>query len=898
MKTLLIALFALILSVSNIHAADTYSGIYEPAVDNGEPLNSLGTQQELAASIASKIEQKTKAIADEQHEDFKYFEEFKNDTNCLVSSIVCPDLTPRFAETHVSILDNFNLRSGVMMCSVHNIDTLSRNENKPIYKKNFIVKSCVQELGELKNNQIDDPIQGMINTAADRDAELKELKLSYLQDFQQTGTEKFLDLGDWLDALATVDAEKINIEASLNQGQIQTTTGFTTVPNATVLEKFEQAAKSLFLSRAELGDYSALSSSEIDALLIQNNMLDQRNKELADSKYLGYLGFFTKSNEYLMQVLNMLLIFAILHNVFGWIFKSASAKASGYKMQENHVHRGVFGTLVLVIFFAGTSSQLNVQTPTSSGEDPISTTIKIENTRAQDFVRIVYGFANEISDNLAKIGIEEFLNSSALDSGVFDEKTIRALNTEKNILLKENEMLKMLEFQTCQNQFDITLLQNDLQNYRQEVLKQKSPDLKFTEKVIDPSLSKDVLDFYDRYNVQNSDHISYRTHDQSGLFTKINPYPKSDREAFAMSAHSLNTAYSGTGGYLKNELTSGQNYHSFQSCNAILMKILNNNSGINKIEKKLDFSGDSSLHEYRIEKLKSTHEIMHKNFAELGYLSMIYLPATSFINGKDEDFQNSKLMSFDEESETDYLQEVAKAAPLFLLFNGKAIADTLHDLLPTSWFPGLSAAVRPLSYYLTIEFIEHALEVIVILTLICSAIISFILLTLHKLWGFFALAFLPIWAFHENQESKIMDALSRILIVAFKTILLVVTLFLAIWSMSLAQNMEDILLGTFFNNMQAGVASVGVMEDAPWWVSSANIVERYVTNFAQNIRNYAILGLSTLVFTILKIYLIITIIFKLPNYFFSLLGIDAEDLGDKMQEQLQEVARRESMRGI
>ena len=51
-------------------------------------------------------------------------------------------------------------------------------------------------------------------------------------------------------------------------------------------------------------------------------------------------------------------------------------------------------------------------------------------------------------------------------------------------------------------------------------------------------------------------------------------------------------------------------------------------------------------------------------------------------------------------------------------------------------------------------------------------------------------------------------------------------------------------------------------------------------------------------FIVVKIILVITIIWKLPGYFYDILEVKAEDVGDKMQEVIQQASEKETLKGL
>ena len=63
-----------------------------------------------------------------------------------------------------------------------------------------------------------------------------------------------------------------------------------------------------------------------------------------------------------------------------------------------------------------------------------------------------------------------------------------------------------------------------------------------------------------------------------------------------------------------------------------------------------------------------------------------------------------------------------------------------------------------------------------------------------------------------------------------------------------------------------------------------------------NIQLLAFYGVSYVTFMIVKIILATTIIFKLPGYFYDLLSVKVQDLGDQMLETVQQAQEGRNLR--
>ncbi len=113
--------------------------------------------------------------------------------------------------------------------------------------------------------------------------------------------------------------------------------------------------------------------------------------------------------------------------------------------------------------------------------------------------------------------------------------------------------------------------------------------------------------------------------------------------------------------------------------------------------------------------------------------------------------------------------------------------------------------------------------------------------------------------------------------------------------MSLLDSMEAILVNGFYDNM-------GVLYDAnKESVASGNILDwinQISPAIKQTIFQYTYYGMSHLGLMIIKIYLVIYIITKLPSYFYDILDAKVNDVGDDIMNSMQQANEQQGMKGI
>ncbi|ABB44990.1 hypothetical protein Suden_1715 [Sulfurimonas denitrificans DSM 1251] len=158
--------------------------------------------------------------------------------------------------------------------------------------------------------------------------------------------------------------------------------------------------------------------------------------------------------------------------------------------------------------------------------------------------------------------------------------------------------------------------------------------------------------------------------------------------------------------------------------------------------------------------------------------------------------------------------------------------------------------------------------------------------------------FLLIYAFAKNQEDRVATAMAKIFAVAFKTILIVVCIFLAMYSLNLVSSLELIFVESFFKSMD-------MIENASWgYVFSgaslsgelANNIVVIGTMLSFFFKKYIFFGVTKFAFTMLKLTLVVQMIWKMPGFMYELIYEKVHSVSDSVGETLQSVNEKHSMR--
>ncbi|MEA2017763.1 MAG: hypothetical protein U9N59_04885, partial [Campylobacterota bacterium] len=671
MKNLFNLLILLLLSVTSAIALDfTSTQVTTPmAVTEDTDITIYNNEMDTAGdNYATQVQNKYKqnALNNKVEEKKIYFNELDVITCMDVNSLKCPALNNTESEDWGVVTNWIKPKLGQVSCTVYDLNDVNFFNNvkeiTSLQTKVFTRKICKDNFKKELNKDTTDAITVAKHHIENKQEEIQQLQLKYEIDFKESGGKKFLDLADWLDALSTVNGEIINIEDTLAQGEIRLKDDFTIQPNEMVLGNFEGNLENLL--RYYSGD--TLTNAELDAQIRNKVKVVELNKIVSNSKYVMYLDFFTRSSEAITAMINMLFFIAFLWNVGeNWVLKGVTRSFSKVAQRNDNIGRFVGGAGIFLVIFSGSTQMMQVQ---EQVDGPISE-YSVKTHRIQTLIKRVYETSNTISDNIARIGITSYLNSLKVTSGVGTVDALDSFASERIVLKKEQEFLKDINVE-CVNTYNISRMKTILEEYRNEVGK------------VDKATATTTTI---RHQAFSASTVS-KTVNKAYSAIDLNPFPTSEREAFAMFSYRKTNPYSlkADGGLLN---TNNYDFMNLSGCSANKKKIIENVNRLNYLDKKITDLSEvySDVYNKKVQNLKQIHEMMWKNYAELGYISIAFLPATSamidLMGAFGADEQN-----IDRDGKDDvggFESKMATALPMLAIFGGNSVATMVNNLLQT-----------------------------------------------------------------------------------------------------------------------------------------------------------------------------------------------------------------------
>jgi len=937
MNRIFLLLFWAFVLVSPIAAANPYD---DPAIQAADEIaydsslrRVLETQvQEVEAVNAGYKETWENNRKGKLTKDKKYFQDITMTSCEEPADLVCPPLTTEAeAEGFRTRLNSINLQSGELSCSilppVFRLDDLSRKtETSVVFKQVFVNNACVEKYSTASNVDNSESIQKLIEENSEFTEELKQQQLKYLVDYKSSGEQQYLDVADVLDSIVSFSPEVFLLEETLLTRDLKTRAGYTIKPNDTVIEQFTQKFKHF----SEIWDGDGFSSDRFYQQAEIQASIKNASSAVANSSFYLLLDFWLKSNEIFIDIsLALALVFVSFSVLTTWVVPGASAKMMNLQYQrENHLQRAFSGVLLATLLFANDVEKLNVEY--QSEEGVIKSQLIVQQTKINSMISLLYTETNYWADQVNMLATQSFINNLTSRAGLFDEAQINALASERLVLNKKMEQLKEIDTKMCFENYDVKAGVDLLKAYRTKHLDKNAENTEV--------YSVGLRGVADNVNI----HSGMLQGDSSISSLKANAYPKSEREAHAMintSPSGNKTPYNSTADISNSGIVdktavdkfrvSDYSPLSLSGCFYNKKTMIESESRLREIEAQFEKMEDPTVKNAKVEYLKLISEIMYSSMAEFGYLSISFLPATSmFIDNigilDEVDDLATEIDEADSEDAltnlaTNSIKRISEDIPILTMLGGYQVAKIIHpvknaiidstlkkigNITSAASFGAGRLAVKTiknlgkirsvlkvdketdvLDLMLAAMIIKSIFKALIITALVVGSIFIFLLLFIEKLLAFTGSLFLIIHVFSKNQEQHFANAAGKIIVVALKTILIVVCVFLGMWVLSIANFFEAIFVEKFFKSMDA-------IENQSWAMQLTDFnFDSIIALIQIFFQKYIFYGVAKLSFLIMYMVLAVAIIWKFPNYIVELVYQRMNSVADSVGETLESATK-------
>ncbi|RXJ62886.1 hypothetical protein CRV06_08610 [Halarcobacter anaerophilus] len=847
---------------------------------------------------------------------------------------VCPPLKDMFLnQGYRSRINYIDLKNGKISCSVlppldENQFLTTRSETS-LYTNVYENKGCIEKYSTSSNVDTSEEVENLKKENEDFIESLNQQEYKYTVDYKKSGDEEFLDFADILDNLVTFNPNIFDLESTLLTRDLKTMPGYTTLPNETIITKLEQQLKSF----TDIISGNGFSSDRFFEEADKQAKIRDLSNVAANSSFLMLLDYYIKANDAMVLLAQSLaFIFIVYNGIFTWIIPTLTNKMQKKDSGENSPQRGLFGIIALIMLFAGDIERFDIQYE-SKTDGTIKSELVLQQTNIQAAIQFLASETNYWADYFAEIGIRSALSGLSESTGFLTGNQVQALATERMILKKEKEALSRIETDMCYANYDVKLIKDKLAEYRTKTLNENT----------DTETSINVAGF-----------ISVPFFSTSVSELKQNPFPKTEREANAMLFYSKDKKKLNTSPYNPNygSIDSGvvkfnekdkfrTGYYSplsLSGCYNNNKKMTANDQRLREIETQFEQFSSISQKNAKAEYLRVISEIQWGLFAKQGYMAMAYVPVTQML------VENLGIVG-DLKSQQDALEEatgssegvandimvgtiqgIAEDIPFLAIMGGYNIARVIHpikeflidgfvngiDTLGNFLGPIGKGMTFALTSFLDIKnaipfgedenqidifdlkiaafLIKNLFTTLITVTLVTGSVLLFTLLVIEKLFAFISSMFLLIYAFAKNQEERMSTAFAKIIAVYAKTILIVVCIFLSMYSLNLVNTLEMLFIESFFKSMD-------MIENASWDYAYKELNLKLAFNLIiLFFKKYIFFGVSKFAFMVLKLVLVVQMIWKMPGYMYELIYEKVHSVSDSVSETLQNANEAQTMR--
>jgi hypothetical protein len=774
-------------------------------------------------------------------------------SQCDYESFRCPDLTKEVAKSGAYSVKMTKIypSSGKMTCEVFKQSFDEKNEafTPPVYSKTIEIKACRDKFSKIKHTPyVDDEIANLIQVQRENELEIQASLEEIEANFD---TEKtYLDFADLMDAISGMDLMVIDAEKTVNTGELTLSEQYTIYSNQINVETVKDNLEILFKNDVEL------TQEEIDSRIAEVSFYKEKHAKLLNTEVAAGIGYVLSINEHLTSLLNALILIIIMIKVLLFASKTG-VQAVAEQDEQAPYHSLVPGVFLAFMIVTGPAENITVT------NNEVVQEIEVKIARYKEILVFANRNFNEIADEMAKTLIQWKLTSMIWRENTFDSTRIEKMATEKMRLKEENKFLAHFETEVCQNLYNLVEVRSNMK----------------------VKLDKNVR-------------LSQKK-DESLLITQlalidVNPYPRSEKEAFEISGPYINPYYSplvNRENEKFKEMINKDTFISFSGCYFNRKNMITNNQKIKRIEKKLEDIEEAVVDNHKKEKYEYLFSLMWQKHKEMGYYSLLYLATLDTV-----EFMNSS-SNYEDSTLTGLAQDIA----VLTLFGGSDIKKMLDETAGVTLTKVKDLIAKGLAEIPVIGgFLGGGVDVIgkeaielsmwkaaalSIYAIIDSVVIVLSIVLLLAYFLFIALLkliitiFLPFgavfWMFSKDNSERIFETIEKVLSVYLRVVILIVSFGLLALLFAIINYFDTVISNDLVAVMKQSVDTEELGYSIVKWVEEVA-------------RNYIFIGVLHLVFLILKIGGVYFLIFKAPSLAIELIMNGTKGFGEGIIESMNQ----------
>lgn len=592
---------------------------------------------------------------------------------------------------------------------------------------------------------------------------LKNIKENY-SDSYLGGSKIFLNAPHYLIAGLTLDNKIIDIKNTVSSNAIQLQSDYTLFPNSYL----DYSADNHYIGTIGVikGMWNSLWSDD-EAVVEKNNyerlsnsavMITSHTKDMLTNSIIFVIQFFNHYNPILLELKSYLLFITVPITLLFLLSNKVTKKLSNIRDNDDILERALMTIVALFVFYFSTAT---IEVPSDGGNG------KISQVSYHGFYRSILNAGSTFADKVSYATLDAYMLYKFRDVGMVSQQNINDLEAQKILLKTESDFLNIALKVGCYDVYDTV-------KTREQVQLVTGLDLMFPPTENQTQFKIEEKEFY----------VTWYTND----FLKI----KDISPSFAISGCANIFKNSKE---LKAKLTQVNDELSY-------IKIMQSDSVAN-------------------EKLTTLAKTQYRNFGELGWIALPMLASldnaldeleliTNFSNKLKNDSERFAIASEGNvkvEGNANMTSEIDSAMlnnlPYIMIpFLGNLkseLATMMHIPVLSSLVPQISNTGAFWASVAISKFFIGMLPSIVVLT---SSILIIGYWLISILIYYIVTPFLLAFALATTQTEVIKKYLLTGVILAFKPLILVVSIVIAMFAIEFLTNLNSLLLDWSFGNVQ------------------------------------------------------------------------------------------------
>lgn len=621
------------------------------------------------------------------------------------------------------------------------------------------------QLKQIKDSAI---IPKTRDDGVDRYKRIQNVRENYLQNYT-SDSGGYLNLPSFLIAGLTLDNLIIDIPSTVYKNSIQLQNGYTLYPNSYINFDVKEDSHNLleaYFYRAANGLFDIVGADvkwgekEYRKLAEEEVTIFSSTKEMLTNIIIFVIQFIERYNPTMLEIKTFLLFTIVPITTLFLITGKVTKKFSKVQDRDDVLERAVVAGAALFCFYFSTNTVT------------VDNDSKINQVNYQNWYRGILRSGSGFADNVSEAALDAFILYKTRDVGIVGEHTKRDLVIQKQMLETENKFLAQNLKTGC-------------------------------------------------FDVYNSDEIRNQLNLQTGLNL---PFPPNEMVSRADGLSNVNW-YTET--FVKNSESPSV---AISGCYAFYKREKENKELLKELEKKMwevaDATNDATLNT----QMEHLAKMQYRNFGELGWIAAPMIATTDAVM-KQLDIINNQAEKLNiEEIARD--REMAGQTPESNAIVPASLDDAMLKNIPYVLIPGFTSVKSEISsffskipslpdsgvfknfakfqslgldvvaYFWTLSIVKFGVAMFPFLMLLTASLLVIGFWAISVLLYYMVTPFLVAFALASNQTELIKKFLKTGVIIAFKPLMFVVSIIIAIFATEFLTNLNQILIDWNFDNLK------------------------------------------------------------------------------------------------